>query len=250
MKKKIALALFCLGTAAALPAEMQLQLGPEFGFGVWENEFAVPYRFSELSFWSVYQEDVVQRFVMPGFGIAIRNFPGAPLSNQTIKAGFVFRTGMSVVTNLEEDGVSYGLDDNFSVTRAFFGGGLSSLILFSNRVHFITDFGFGVSAGDAVWTYDTSKTGELKTLEYSTLGFALFSDVAFQFNLTKRFYLELGMNALINFFSSTEGEAKINGYNKAPFDDSARFDYTGFCFYLHAGWRVQLIAPKAAEAST
>lgn len=248
MTKRIALALFCLGTAAALPAEMQLQIGPEIGLGVWKDTLTVPYEtYPGFGMWNVYQDNITQSYTMPGFGIVLRTFPDELFPNQLGKSGVVLRTNVSFVTNLTEDGISYrSSDDNFSITRAFFGLGASSAFLFSKRVHLITEFGFGVSMMNTAWIYDT---GDLKKLEYNTMGFGLFSDIGFQFNFTKRLYLELGVNALLNFFSSMEGEATLNttSRRRVDFDDAGRFDFTAVGFYLHIGWRIPIFAQKPVE---
>jgi len=114
-----------------------------------------------------------------------------------------------------------------------FGFGQSTRFKISKRLQFYTDLGFNFTWMD----YEDYETKS--TLSY--LGAGIFSDAALQINLTKDFYLELGLNSIINIFSSQNGRIKIPelGVN-TKYEDAGRFDLISTAFYIHFGRRFDL----------
>jgi hypothetical protein len=78
------------------------------------------------------------------------------------------------------------------------------------------------------------------TLEYWGMG--IFSALAFQINITRKMYLEFGINGIINILSSQEGEY----YNPfipnqlKKYEDTGKFDLISTSVYLTIGWRLDL----------
>jgi hypothetical protein len=112
-----------------------------------------------------------------------------------------------------------------------FDFGISTRYIISERFQFYADLGVNASIA-SFEDYDTNDT-------LSYWGAGIFSILALQVNLPKTMYLEFGMNAIMNIFSSQEGTIPL--YNKKiEFEDSGRWDLPVVAAYIHIGWRFDL----------
>jgi hypothetical protein len=99
----------------------------------------------------------------------------------------------------------------------------------SEKSFFYADSGLSVSITDFE---------QQDGLKLNYVGIGVFSDLAFQLNLTKAVYVEIGLNAVIVFMSHQEGS--YDKPYKIEFEDSGIFDVTWLMPYIHIGWNMQL----------
>ena len=240
--KKIVFAVFVIAAAAnGFAQEMQISGGAEAAFGVFKvnNDFWYSWRDSPLPGRDVVSKSTNSVYTAPGISFTVRAFPGA---DGAVSKGFVSRTSAVFMRSVKEKGTlavngderqvsgDYTISGDVLASVMNFGLGSSYRFRISDRFSFYTDLGLHLTVMD--WEfYDTKEK-----LNY--LGIGIFSDIAFQFSFTKRLYLELGLNSIINIFSSQKGEYAGRNGVMADYEDSGRWDLASVAGYLHIGWRV------------
>jgi hypothetical protein len=244
MKKTILLSLFFVVNIHILPAqEMQLSGGLEFGVGTLKVDNNFWFDIWPHSY--LYSENSTSVLYAPGLSFSVRVFKN--VVNNTFSSGFVFRDRALFVTHYTQTGTAslgpsysmtpikisetYSIGDGFFISMMDFDMGISTRYIISERFQFYADLGVNVSIA-SFEDYDTNDT-----LGY--WGAGIFSLLALQVNLQKTMYLEFGMNAIMNIFSSQEGVVHI--YNeKVEYEDSGRWDLPLIAAYIHIGWRFDL----------
>jgi hypothetical protein len=166
-----------------------------------------------------------------------------------ITSGFIFHDSATFVTNMTRKGNAtikrslgtdtaenfhdtYSASDDFFISIMNFDFGPSYKVKISEKVSFYTDLGLNITIMDADL--------QSNTLEY--WGFGIFSDLALQFNLTTKMYLEIGINSIINIISSQTGSF-ANPYSpsqKINYEDTGKFDLVSVAPYIHIGRRLDL----------
>jgi len=251
MKKYIFTVFIILSTVNIYTQEMQISGGTDFGGGVFKvnNDFW----FNSEGNLYYFNENTATAFFAPGISFTIRVFP----DDNTFSRGFVFRSSIMFMTNgktlgtytigdshykySEKISETFSISDDLSTSMADFGLGESIRYKISDRLQFHADLGVNFTWMDSEDNEDSGNS----TLNY--LGAGLFSDLAFQVNLTSKLYLELGSNAIINIFSSQKGKIEAPELNiKTEYEDTGRFDLISAAFYIQIGWRFDL---KNREAS-
>jgi len=245
MKKYIFTVFIILCSVNIYTQEMQLSVGNDFGGGVFKvnNDFWFSYGGDNY----YYNEDSTTTFFAPGLSFTIRVFP----DDNTFSRGFVFRSRVMFITNgktfgtytignsyssySEKSSENFSISDDFSTSIMDFGLGESIRYKISDRLQFHTDLGVNFTWMDSEENMDNNSS----TLNY--LGAGLFSDLAFQVNLTSKLYLELGSNATVNIFSSQKGKIQMPEFNiKTEYEDTGRLDLVSVAFYIQLGWRYDL----------
>jgi len=249
MKKGVLISLLVIlavGNLAAqevsveLVGEMQISGGAEFAFGAFkiDNNIAF-YQGSSAYFLN---EKSTLTFLAPGFSLYLRYFTDL---DSLSSRGFFFRDRAIFISNGELTGTGSLNDYPFSISANYsmeddnapftsimdFSTGISYRYIISDGFQFYTDFGVNFTI------MDSESEGE--TLSY--WGGGLYTAMAFQVNLTKTMYLELGINSIINAFSSQNGEF----YNvlidrTTKYEDTGRWDLMSVAAYLNIGWRMDV----------
>ena len=179
-------------------------------------------------------EDTENVFFSPGINFKLRGFQE---TETKISNGFVFKERILLMTNGNTEGYvnNYYASEDFSINDFFLmvmdtGFGLSSRIKLSNKIGYYTDIGFNIT----IMNSDNYKGDKL---EYYGAGF--FVDLAFQFDITKKVYFELGLSTAMSLFSSQEGVFLYNG-SRIKYEDTGRKDLLMASLYLNIGWRIDM----------
>lgn len=242
MKRNFVLLFFITLIMNSLSAqEMQLSFGPEAAFLVYEVNSDIALRDGSNGYFLT--ENTNSLFFAPGINFSLRTFN----DDNNISRGFFFQDRAIFVTNARIKGKSsfngttvninesYSIKDmDFFISIMDFGFGTSSRFKLPNGLQFYTDLGINFTVMDS----ENDDTED--TLNY--LGVGIIANLAFQINLTKTVYLELGLNSIINAFSSQKGTTDLRPIvNKTiNYKDSGRFDLTASAVYLNVGWRFDL----------
>jgi len=239
MKKIIFTVFIILSTVNVYTQEMLLSGGFDFGGGVFSFNNDSWFKSGSQLFY--FKENTSSVFFAPGISFTLRLF----LDDNTTSRGFVFRDRVIFITNGKEYGTfnmngtpetiseTYSISDDSFTSIMDFGLGQSIRFKISDKIQFYTDLGVNLTWMDIE---DFEKSNSI-ILNY--LGAGVFSDIAFQINFTSKVYLELGLNSIINIFSSQNG--KIQMYNiKAEYEDTGRWDLITVTLYIHIGWRLNI----------
>jgi hypothetical protein len=243
MKKYIFTVLIILSTVNIYTQEMQLSGGTDFGVGIFSvnNNFW----FNSGSDYFYCKENTTSAFFAPGISFSVRVF----LDDNTTSRGFVFRDRVIFITNEKKLGTltignsyyqysekiseTYSILDDSLTSIMDFGLGQSIRFKISDKLQFYTDLGVNLTWMDSE-DYETDST-------FNYLGAGIFSNIALQINFTSKIYLELGLNSIINIFSSQNGKIQMPGYNiKTEYEDTGRWDLISAALYIHIGWRLNI----------
>jgi len=244
MKKFIFSILVILSTANIYAQEMQISGGFDFSGGL--SKVDSSFGFNYLGYSYIYNNKSTSAFFAPGISFIVRVF----LDDNDISRGFVFRDRVNFLTNEKTNG-------SFSIYRngyLFDSGKISETASISDdELTSIMDFGLGYSTRYKIskrWQFYSDLGVNFTWMDYEDyetksasnyLGAGIFSDAAFQITLTEKFYLELGLNFIINIFSSQKGKIVIPKYNfNTNYKDAGRFDLFSTAFYIHFGRRFDL----------
>lgn len=233
--------LFLCAASFVFAQEMQLSLGADFNFGVFKTHSTTFIPTGNMLFpnsYYVFDEDLTSSFFSTGLSIFVRAFPE---SNAFLTRGFIFRDRAIFVTSWEESGYINGVyvSEEFTIKDSMisimdFGLGLSYRFKFPKGFYFYTDLGINLTIMDVEDNFTDYK------MNYLGAGFLM--DIAMQYDITQKVYLEFGLNTIMNVFSSQEGQFR-NPYNLRQilkFDNTGRWDLTMAALYLHVGWKIDL----------
>jgi hypothetical protein len=228
-------------TVSIYAQEMQLSGGFDFAFGVFKvnNDFWFKENYPINNYYFI-NEKTTSAFFAFGLSFTLRVFPD---TDKAFSTGFIFRDRAIIMTNIKQSGTfsinnysqsiseTYTLKDDLYIGTMDFGLGSSYRYKISNGLQFCGDLGINLTILDS----EDTKTSE--KLDY--LGIGIFSDLAFQINFTPNLYLELGLNSIINIFSSQKGEFP---YNRTlyKYEDTGRWDLISTAAYIQIGWRLDL----------
>jgi len=256
MKRAIILLFFTASIMNNLYSqEMQISFGPEAAFGVYsvDNEFALTNGYKVLDSYYVldvdlYNQNTDSLFFAPGINFSIRLFA----NNDKISRGFFFRDRAIFLTNITEKGTfsknlqsqkvneTYSLKNmDFLMYMMDFDTGWSDRFIISERIQLYSDFGLNFTIID----YERNDSKET----YNYYGGGIYAGFAMQLNLTKKVYLEFGINSIINVFSSLKGKVNLSefgGPKEYKYEDAGRWDLMYISTYINIGWRIDLKQPK------
>jgi len=240
VKKELFAVLVILAAAGGYAQEMRLSVGNDFAIGAYRinNDFWTS-AIETLGPYAVFNETTNALYFAPGVSFAVRFFSG---TDAAVSKGVVFRTAALVMAAVREKRatrINGSPPETASETRTIAddvfvividaGAGPSYRFKITDRTRFYTDLGLNLTV---MGSEDYSGSAK-----HNYIGVAVFSGLAFQFDFTRRFFLELGLNSKITVFSGRKGTYAI-GDARIGYEDSGRWDMFQAAAYLHAGWRV------------
>jgi hypothetical protein len=238
--KKIIIAFFIIFATINISAqEMQFSGGLEAGFGALKINNDFWFNYGNNYFFC--NETINSVFFAPGISFSVRVFSD---KKNIISQGFIFRDCAIFIANMEQLGTisinnysqsisnTLSLADDFFISIMNFDMGISYRFGNSSRLQFYTDLGVNLTIMDSE-DYETNDT-------FKYLGFGIFSGLALQINLKTNLYLELGLNSILNIFSSQEGTYQTPYNTRIEYEDSGRLDLPIVAAYIHIGWRIDL----------
>ncbi|MCL2720994.1 MAG: hypothetical protein FWD47_06605 [Treponema sp.] len=232
MKKITILFIFLLFigiTGNIMALEMQISGGVDLSFVTHKVENTIVEPLVPPLYFGINYANTAS-FTSIGISFLIRVFPD---DYNAFSTGFVFRDRAVFSLGWKENGHIDGIphsgkfkskDGMYSIMD--FGVGLSQRFLMTRRFSFYTDLGVNFTIMD----FDDF---EDSTINY--WGAGMFADLSMQINFSQKIYLELGVNSVLNAFSSSKGNIL-----DIEFKDSGRWDYSTVTAYLHIGWRYDL----------
>ncbi|MCL2809108.1 MAG: hypothetical protein FWD24_03455 [Treponema sp.] len=240
MKKIICIFIFCFIIFNIFAQEMQISVGINFNFGVYEQENTVFLPIVPLPpVYYIFDYNTSTTFPSIGISFLVRVFPE---SDAMVTPGFVFHDRAIFSLNWKESGYinnvryseEFTIDDGM-ITIMDFGMGISYRIRLSDWFNLYSDLGANLTIMDFD---DFNRT----TSNY--LGAGIFAALSLQMNLSQTLFLELGINSILNAFSSTKGQLvnPVNPNQVVKYKDSGRWDLTTIAAFLHVGWRFDLWA--------
>jgi hypothetical protein len=243
--KKGLLCVVALFSLARVNAETQISFGVDYGIGTFsvDNDFdtvylgLVPVLFNETSSSVLFT---------PGFGFTMRKFP-ENTENRAVLSGFFFHCNILFPTKIKQEGtlsvsdadptpISETLsgDDFLYAVAANFNMGASRQFEISQKLRFYVDSGLNIS----IFNYD-SKEG----VSRKYIGVGIFGNLALQFNVTGKLYIEAGLNGTINLISYQEGyytigQSDVIDFGKIEYEDAGTFDLIWLLPSIHIGWHI------------
>jgi len=232
--------------------EMQFSFGTEAAFGVYsvDNDFTFTsggwHWLGDSYVIDTYlcKQKTDSLFFAPGMDFSIRVFS----NDDKISRGFFFRDRAIFVTNITEKGTNtinlksekinetYSLKNmDFFVSMMDFDLGLSQRFKLSKKIQLYIDIGVNFT----IMNYESDDSKDT----YDYYGGGIFSGFSMQLNLTKKLYLEFGINTIINVFSSLKGTVnleELGGKKDFKYEDAGRWDLTSMAAYINIGWRIDL----------
>ena len=237
--EKIFLLVFLILTTVNIyTQEMQLSGGFEAGFGalIIDNNFW----YNDKDNYNFCSEDTNTVYFAPGISFTLRVFSDI---DNAISTGLIFRDRAIFMTNMKQVGtfginnISYPISETYSISDDLFLSIMDFGLGSTNRFRISDWFNFYTDLGVSFTMMDLEDDKAKETLNY--LGIGIFSDLAFQINFTPKLYLELGLNGIINIFSSQKGTFQITN-KKFEYEDSGRWDLVSVAAYIQIGWRFDL----------
>lgn len=236
--KILILVCFCaFATFNAGAQEMQISFGLDANMGVYTVNNTV-FK-SDGIFASYFTEETENAFFSPGLNFTLRTFSD---TESKISSGLIFKQRLLVMTHANTEGYlnGYYVNEDLGIKDLFMlvsdtGLGIASRINLSKKINFISDVGFNITF------FEYSDYGNKESLSY--YGAGIFADLAFQFDITKKVYLELGLFTAMSMFSSQEGETWALG-SRVKYEDTGRNDLVMASIYLNIGWRIDFKKEK------
>jgi hypothetical protein len=241
MKRNVFLLFFIALVLNSLSAqELQFSFGPETSLFTYKVDRDIAFINGSSGYF--FNENTDSFLFASGINFSMRRFD----NNDSISKGFFFRDRAIFVTNMaitgkyySDNGGTLNINESYSIkdmdsfiSIMDFDFGTSSRFIISKRLQFYADLGINFTIMDS----ESDDTAD--TLSY--WGAGIYANLALQVNLTKMVYLEFGMPAIINLFSSQKGTDDLRPLiNKTVnYKDSGRFDSSSVSFYINVGWRI------------
>jgi hypothetical protein len=217
--------------------EVQLSGGFEAAFGKYTVDDS--FWFNSGDYYFFCSENTATTFFAPGISLMTRAFSD---SVTPVSYGLVFRDRAVFLTNYKYtstgsvNGISFSEsgtqsdDDDTFISSMDFGLGLSTRFIASEKIRFYVDFGANLTIFESENSVDESLS--------SYLGMGIFSQLSLQVFLTKKLYLEFGIDAITNIVSNTKNEFRypFGGSNiKIEYTGTGRRDLTSIGVYIQFG---------------
>jgi hypothetical protein len=241
--KKGLLCVVALFSLARVNAETQISLGVDYGIGMFsvDNDFGTVDGIKPLLF----NETSTSVLFTPGFGFTMRKFIENTENNANL-LGVFLHCNMLFATNIHRWGtlktfqypsfttksISETLsgDDFLYAVAANFNMGTSRQFVISKKFRFYADSGLSVTMFD----YESEEGASRKYI-----GVGMSGNLALQFNVTGKLYIEAGLNGTMNFMSHQEGSYRMEGFGKIEYEDTGKFDLIWLLPSIHIGWYIR-----------
>jgi hypothetical protein len=234
--------------------QTQFSMGADFNLGYFTADLKPGFLFDGYFF--LLDEHRVDSFFAPGISFKLRLFPDT-VDHELSPIGSYLRFGAALGNTLEQTGQvniksnhpgipkslkiaeKYSLSGDSYLYLVYFGVGSSQRYDATDWLYLYGDVGFnGFFMG-----YDLLGEGS-EYLRYMSVGMS--SDLAAQFALGKKWYLEIGVDFLLSLFSSQKGQVKADTWFE--YEDTGESDFVSISPYIHIGWKWDILPNPAASS--
>ena len=207
--------------------EYHISFGPTFGMGAHKVDTTI-YWPEPLIGANSYEEKTTTGFGATGLIFTNRVFFD---TTPNITVGFISRGRVMVGIFGEIAGEGIYSSRDFSIMTMDIGAGYTYRIKASPRVSLFSDMGINFS-------YLEYDDWEDTKLDY--WGAGIFAGLSCQIDLSQTMFINFGLDAVINIFSSQVGKYKTLG-RVISYEDTGRWgDYTSVGFQIMVGWKIDL----------